>query len=131
MTGCLKSIKAKVGGETEGQTAHKDEKTGLQLFGGNRGDAEVTSGKPLVTEPFPPLGFMPIWSSKGGVTIARLTHGLSHPMVSTQIGRADAWVQLKALGHLMTSTPSGRAEARMQLKAPSHLVTSTHKPGRR
>jgi hypothetical protein len=46
-------------------------------------------------------------------------------MASTQIGRADAWVQLKALGHLMTSTPSGRAEARMQLKAPSHLMTST------
>jgi hypothetical protein len=70
------SIKAKVGGETEGQTAHKDEKTGHQLFGDDRGDAEVTSGKPQVTEPSPPLGFMPIWSSKGGVTIARLTHGV-------------------------------------------------------
>ena len=70
------SINAKVGGETEGQTAHKDEKTGHQLFGDNRGDAEVTSGKPQVIEPSPPLGFMPIWSSKGGVTIARLTHGV-------------------------------------------------------
>ena len=86
------SIQAKVGGETEGQTAHKDEKTGHQLFGDNCGDAEATSGKPQVTEPSPPLGFMPIWSSKGGVTIARLTHGLSHPMTSRCMGAAQsAW----------------------------------------
>jgi hypothetical protein len=35
----LKAIKAKVGGETDGQTAHKDEKTWHQRQGDNRGDA--------------------------------------------------------------------------------------------
>ena len=42
------SIQAKVGGETEGQTAHKDEKTGHQLFGDNRGDADVAMLRPLL-----------------------------------------------------------------------------------
>ena len=38
-SGGVEAIKAKVGGETDGQTGHKDEKTWHQRQGDNRGDA--------------------------------------------------------------------------------------------
>ena len=38
-SGGVEAIKAKVGGETDGQTGHEDEKTWHQRQGDNRGDA--------------------------------------------------------------------------------------------